>query len=311
MSRGRDIDEREDELDDLQPPSKTKNDDRGRAGGSDPDPVREPRERADTDASQGIQDDARESIRDRDRTYWLKPTDFGTMQEIGRFRTLAEDDLAQFRFNGDSSRMEYELGMLAKQGLIRRHIVGKETARGFHACVLTRKGKQLLERQDPAGLNPGARQVIYSDLKKPTEAFHDAAIYRMYQVEAGKIRSAGGRICRVVLDYELKKKIYAPLAKVRQTQPEMLRARQEEVALANGLRVINGKIPLPDLRIEYENREGEAARVDLELATEHYKKSQLAEKIRAGFSLYFAGNSSSRTGTVWEDRELTAEILSL
>jgi len=37
------------------------------------------------------------------------------------------------------------------------------------------------------------------------------------------------------------------------------------------LQLVRGKIPLPDLRIEYENREGDMARVDLELATEHYR----------------------------------------
>jgi len=46
--------------------------------------------------------------------------------------------------------------------------------------------------------------------------------------------------------------------------------------------VVDGKVSLPDLRIEYTNEEMEVARVDLELATDHYHAGHLAEKARAG-----------------------------
>src|SRR2546430_6513493 len=39
------------------------------------------------------------------------------------------------------------------------------------------------------------------------------------------------------------------------------------VAERHGLQVVRGKIPVPDMRIEYEAHDGERARVDLELAT--------------------------------------------
>ncbi len=71
------------------------------------------------------------------------------------------------------------------------------------------------------------------------------------------------------------------------------------------------KIPVPDLRIEYETRDGEMARVDLELATEHYRPGQLAEKVRAGFSLYASRSDADRLRRVLDQRELTAEILNL
>jgi len=51
------------------------------------------------------------------------------------------------------------------------------------------------------------------------------------------------------------------------------------------VRAANDVSQIPDLRIEYEGRDGDMARVDLELATEHYRGSNLAEKVRAGFSL--------------------------
>jgi hypothetical protein len=82
--------------------------------------------------------------------------------------------------------------------------------------------------------------------------------------------------------------------------------KRREVAAENGLEVVKGKIPLPDLRIEYQTRNGELAKVDLELATDHYKASQIAEKARAGFIVYSEGG-----GTKPEDRDFMSEILSL
>jgi hypothetical protein len=89
-------------------------------------------------------------------------------------------------------------------------------------------------------------------------------------------------------------------------KPAEFTRRQAEVAAANGLEVVNGKIPLPDLRIEYQTREGELTKVDLELATDHYKRSQINEKASAGFVVYSEGG-----GAKPEDRDFMSEILSL
>ena len=50
---------------------------------------------------------------------------------------------------------------------------------------------------------------------KPQEVAHEAALYRMYQAETAEIEKGGGTIRRIVLDYELKKSIYAPLVKLK------------------------------------------------------------------------------------------------
>jgi hypothetical protein len=43
--------------------------------------------------------------------------------------------------------------------------------------------------------------------------------------------------------------------------------RQEDLAKLYELPIVDGKISLPDLRIEYETAEGERAHIDLDLAT--------------------------------------------
>ena len=117
----------------------------------------------------------------------------------------------------------------------------------------------------------------------------------------------------VILDFELKKKAYAPLARARASSLAEFRRKQAEIARANGLSVIRGKIRLPDLRIEYETASGESARVDLELATEHYRGDHMAAKEGAGFKIYadsrsFPPGCSYGKSAVFDDH--TTEIFS-
>jgi hypothetical protein len=112
------------------------------------------------------------------------------------------------------------------------------------------------------------------------------------------------------LNSEMKKKrLFRDLAKRGPCRASSEQKRL--VAERHGLQVVRGKIPVPDIRIEYEARDGERARVDLELATSHYRGRNLAEKVRAGFSIYAHGEDASKLRRMLDQRELTAEILSL
>src|SRR6266699_3223244 len=88
-------------------------------------------------------------------------------------------------------------------------------------------------------------------------------------------------------------------------------ARRDQIAQEHGLKVVDGKIPLPDLRIEYETRDHEHTRVDLELATRDYRGHHLAAKGKAGFSIYAPADDASRVRAAVQDPHLISEILSL
>lgn len=267
--------------------------------------ARQPERRApvpDIDPCERAPGRAEDRVRQPLERHRISPAERQTLQDIGKFRAVKTDDLQRFRYHGNGRAMRQDLESFRRRGLARSHTVPDGKKR-FSVVILTDRGKRLLER-DP---NADARQAIYAGLVKERELPHDAAIYRMYQAEAASIRASGGTVRRVVLDYELKRRIYAPLAKERpHLKPEEYTKRQAEVAAENGLEVVDGKIPLPDLRIEFETRDGEMAKVDLELATEHYKASQIAEKAGAGFVVYGEGGGSRP-----EDRDLMTEILSL
>jgi len=239
----------------------------------------------------------RYSITDRERE---------TLVDIGQFRTVAIQDLANHGYGGKSGELANDLRSLAAQGLVQRRTA--LVAQGRHkltVVVLTKAGKRAAEagRSNP-------EQAVYAGFVKPGEVAHDAAIYRMFHKEAAKILTERGTIKRVVLDYELKRKIYSPLAKARLEHPGEYSRHQAEIAREIGLKVVDGKIPLPDLRIEYETAAGDMTKVDLELATHHYHGSHLRTKAEAGFKMYGDAAATHRS-SVFEEREITAAILSL
>ena len=136
-------------------------------------------------------------------------------------------------------------------------------------------------------------------------------IYRLYEKAAQKIENEGGTKLRVVLDYELKRDLYRDLATLKSLPPAEQEAKRSEIAQEHGLKVVNGKIPLPDLRIEYETQDHEHARIDLELATRAYRGQHLSEKAKAGFSIYASAQDAPRLRAALQDPHLISEILSL
>jgi len=173
--------------------------------------------------------------------------------------------------------------------------------------VLSKRAKRLAQhhRLVPEG------QAVYAGFVKPSEVSHDASIYKMYEAEAAQIEAAGGQVSRVVLDFEFKKKIYSELNKKGDYGDLSYARRHEDLAKLHELPVVDGKISLPDLRLEYETADGERAHIDLELATENYRPGHMSQKMRAGFKIYGINSTSRGRRAEWEGRELTAEVLAL
>lgn len=102
--------------------------------------------------------------------------------------------------------------------------------------------------------------------------------------------------------------------KLGKTQPQDGgRNQRSKVGFARELHlpVVNGKVALLDVRIEYANQEMEFSRVDLELATGHYHAQHLAEKACAGFQIYARPEDAEGLRRVRDEREIMTAILSL
>jgi hypothetical protein len=244
--------------------------------------------------------DSRGVLYDRDRGYRVRPSEIRTLTDLGKFRVVGVEDLAAHAYSGDRDAMQDDLRNLLRQGLIRKGTFDGPENTPRELLTLSKAGYRLVR----ANRLVGKDQAIYYGFVKPREANHDADLYTLYQKEAARIQDTGGRPVRVVLDFELKKRINHDFAKFGTDA-------RKEIATRHGLQVVRGKIPVPDMRIEYERSDGEMARADLELVTEHYRGRSLADKVRAGFSLYTPRGEGDRLRRVLDQRELTAEILSL
>jgi hypothetical protein len=244
--------------------------------------------------------DSRSVLYDRDRGYRLRASEIRTLTDIGKFRVVGVEDFLAHAYFSDRDAMQDDLRDLARQGLVREGTFAGPEETPREMLTLSKAGHRLL-RANRVVLND---QPIYHGFVKPREANHDADLYALYQKEAARIQSEGGRPVRVLLDFELKKRINHDFAKFG------TEARRE-IAARHGLRVVRGKIPLPDMRVEYETPNGEMARVDLELVTEHYRGRSVGDKILAGFALYTPRGEGDRLRRVLDQRTLTAEIHSL
>jgi len=241
----------------------------------------------------------------RSRSFLLRQSELLSMTELGKFRVVAAADLARFAYGSDNARMERDVRRLKGQGLVSDQTRAISGRRILRVLTLTRTGKRLLQntRRVPED------QQLYHGMVRPREAEHDAELYRLFQTEAARIETAGGKPLRVVLDYELMRNLNRDRAKLEKqgSDPQEI----DRLAGRHGLVAVNGKIPLPDMRIEYQTAEMELSRVDLELTTPHYGPRGVAEKAKAGFSLYSHREDAPRLRRILDGQGLTAWIRSL
>jgi len=224
---------------------------------------------------------------------------------LGKFRVVPEDDLARFGYQGSRTQMESDIRSLTRQGLVEQRTIEGHSSYSTKVLTLTKAGHRLLEHAQLVS----SRQATYYGLVKPKEARHDADLYRLYQKVAREIERSGGKVRRVVLDFELKKDLYQALSRMRPDKD----ARYERISIANqfDLKVVDGKIPVPDLRIEYEDDCRDVRRLDLEIATRDYRPQDLGEKAKAGFHMFARQQDHAKLRRVLDTKEISARIFAL
>jgi hypothetical protein len=267
-----------------------------------PETTEEAREQDSTRDERG---DTRRAYYVRDRAYLLRPSELHSLKELGKFRVIAATDLAEHAYGGDRGRMEKDTRRLVRESLVTDQTIEISQKRVLRLLTLTKGGHRLLNETKELPDD----QATYHGLVNRRDAKHDADLYRLYHREAARIEGPGSRPVRVILDYELRRGLNRDLAMLGpdRDDPE----RKSQVAEKHGLKVVNGRILVPDLRLEYQTPEFELRHVDLELATRDYKPRALVAKARAGFSLYSRFEDASRLRRILDEHELTAGILTL
>ncbi len=228
-------------------------------------------------------------MRDRDRDYTLNGSETRTLVTVGAFRVVSERDLRDAR--GETA----ELRHLQDQGLIQRVPVNEHE----RAVTLTQDGRGLLERH--RATHSDHRQTFYAGADRPRERSHDAQLYRAYLKAAERLQARGAGILRVELDRELKREYQRFLQERNRGQrdsdgrPDRTSAEIQDWARDHGLPCFDGHVHFPDVRVEYQDVNGDVRWEDLEVTTEHYRGAHGAAAARSGFSIHAGGRFDGST----------------
>ena len=229
-------------------------------------------------------------------TYRLRGSESQVLDVLGTFRVVFERDLAENHYVGSLAHLRQDLRSLGAQHLVDwRSLAADRAGRTERVVTLSEEGKRLVEHyRVKSRFSSEPNRPVYAGWGKRSELVHDASLYRMFVCEAERLASNGGRIERVMLDDELKRRLYEQANRFGDESSQARQARLADVARAEGLPIVDGHVQLPDIRIEYEIG-GERGRVDLELTTDHYHAGHLAAKQQAGFTLYSAAGHAGRS----------------
>ena len=251
----------------------------------------------------------REIVRDRDQEFSLRGSETRTLATVGAFRVVPASQLRDHS-GAPTEPRSGDLRNLREQGLVETvRIPGRRD----YAVVLTKGGRELLERHRDGGQS--SRQTYYAGLKRSRELEHDSQVYDAYLHAADRLHKQGARIDRVVLDYELKRDYQKWLHEndARRDDYNGHPDRDEDEirawALEHDLPYFDDQVHFPDLRIEYEDRDGRRDHEDIEVLTVHYRGAHGAAAARSGFTCYGAGSARTGGGGRSPNPRLAEELL--
>ena len=246
------------------------------------------------------------------------------LTEVGRFRVVRVEDLNQNIYDGKSRKLENDLNYLRDKGLVEtervnlRHDGKRRTIERVEVVTLTKAGRSLLIKQGDLPKD----QRAYAGLVKPREVEHDSQIYRAYQKESERIERSGGTNLRVRLDFEIKADVQKAIYAERKADPKRDMAEiKQQVAARLELPLVDGKIQIPDARIDYDlprdatqdiDQGSRTGHQDIEVLTAAYHAGHLRSKAKAGFRNYASSaDRSSLSAKIEDDHGLMEDILEL
>jgi hypothetical protein len=232
----------------------------------------------------------RRPVRVRERVYEIDGTESRILATVGAFRVVSESDLQDGRDDTRKAQRHLE-----QEGLLRTSTLSSHD----RAVVLSDRGRDLLEanrREQERSWE--ARQAFYAGLRKPRELTHDTNVYRAYQRTEERLRGNGGRVRRVVLDYELKRDYQRFLhernrgKKDCDGRPDREPEEIAQWAREHDLPYDDGHVQFPDARVEYEDGDGRSRHEDLEVVTGHYRGAHAGSAAKSGFTCYLSAGCS-------------------
>ena len=218
----------------------------------------------------------------------------GATADLGVYRAVAYRDVAEKHFDGHPYAARRAVDRLVRQGLVREHKAEGPKGGSFTVLTVTAAGARGAQRAaQEQGLD--REQQTWTGLVKKSELAHDTAVFRAAKYEQDRIEQAGGRVTRVRIDAELKQIVARATEKARaesgrRAADDARRTAAQELGLP-----LNGdKVLYPDAQLEIEDAEGRSGRVNVEIASEHYRAAAITAKAGAGFAMHGNGGRATR-----------------
>jgi hypothetical protein len=243
----------------------------------------------------------------RGRAHPLSDREIRAMADVGTFRTVDVQDLKRFAYAGDERAMSHDLRELRAAGLIEEKTLLRAHKQPRKVLALTEKGQRIARKA--SGLPKD--QALYHGFVKPREIEHDADLYKVYQQAVEKIRNEGGKPLKVRLDFELKGAVQREKNAAKALPQEEQKKRLEAFARERTLAINGTRIHVPDVQLEYETRDGDLERANLELVSENYRFEGIRGKAESGFAIYARGEDSARIRRALQDTHTVDRILSI
>ena len=221
----------------------------------------------------------------------------GALADIGIYGAVSVRDLAEAHFGGHPYTTRRAVNAWTREGLAKESTAKGPKGRPFKVLTLTRKGAAAIRDLDAGhGLDPGQHIRSAARLLQHAQLAHDTAIYRACGRERQRLLERGAAIRRVRLDGELKSAVARRSESARARDGRRAAdAERHRAAGELGLPIdAQGRVLYPDAQIEYTDADGRSGRVNVEVASGHYRQGSVRAKAAAGFRMHANGPAGAR-----------------
>ena len=217
----------------------------------------------------------------------------GAVADVGMYRNISYRDLTESHFDGHPYTARRAVDRMIRDGHMQEHKAKGPRGGTYKVLTVTEAGARKA-RQCAAELGFDKQQQVWTGLVKKSELSHDTAVYRAARKEQRRLVEQGARIRRVRIDAELKKHVARATETARAKEGKQAAdAARHKVAQELGLPIQEGRVVYPDAQIEYLDIEGRSGRVNVEIASEHYRPGAIAAKAQAGFQMHGNGGRAN------------------
>ena len=220
------------------------------------------------------------------------------LQDVGLYRCASHRDLVKVHFSDNRFAAAKGLQRLVRSGAMQKNRVRGPKGGAFTVYTLTKAGAALAQRLAvKRGLDP--EQRAWAGMVKPREAAHDADVAKACRKEIEALTARGAQLRRILIDAELKGILAkrSETARAKKGREEADRARRKAATELHLPCDDEGHVQIPDAQIQYVDEAGNLGRVNVEVASGHYREASVKAKSAAGFSMHGAGKGGQAPNT--------------